>query len=916
MPSLRDEITRTFLRFGRKGSPGDQMDDTAAGVSSALLPDGTELGSYRVLKHLGTGGMGNVYLALDTQLNRKVALKLLPPELTANPGFFRRFEQEARTASALNHPNILTILGFPEISGRRIIVSEYIEGQTLRALLARKIELPRALDIAIQIASALSAAHAAGVVHRDLKPTNIMIRPDGYVKVIDFGLAKLAQRRAGASAVHEPWTQPGAVLGTVGYMSPEQAKGEETDTRSDIWSIGVILYEMVARGRPFEGSTDSHVVVAILDDPPRPIPEGEKLPAELLAVISRALAKDKKARYQTAEAMLSDLKRVQESLGSAKYPLRLTPPKRSVPFSGIYATGALTLAIAFTTWWWPLGGRWKVLGPKWFELGTSRRLTFQGNVSLATISPDGTQLAYVSGPAGNETFRILELRTNAERQLPATTDDYLGLTFSPDSKTLFYVLKDRQAERGRLLSVPVAGVGTDPPSIVLEDIEGPIALSPLGDRFAFVRGRAEGNREVNQVLMGLASNPRNLSAVLSLYGTDMKARLAWSPRNDWLSAVTYPSRLSGATQATVSLFRLDGHLLKSFSPEAIRRLDGPIVLDGGSLLAFAGMPLGAEQNHFVQLFTPTGEFRETSSDILGFESLSATADSKTIAAVRFDERCSIWTADADALQSAHALTPDSERISSVDWLGNDSLVFPSTRSGNVNLAELQSDGIITMLAKPQACVQNEPVSVPGRSMVVYASNCGSRGDDFNLWAVNLPDGKLRRLTSGANYDYQPSVSPDGRWVYYTSWSSNIPSIWKIPIDGGTPTRVLQSQALTPVLSPDGTRFVSTVREDHGRWEVAIVSSANGEVLKRLPQVPIRRPIRWSPDGNALDYVRDDNLSSAILRQPLTGGSPQILVRVPEGTIASFSWNRSGTKLAYVRARDQRDAILFTRATKK
>lgn len=889
------------------------MADPGAGASSALLPEGTELGSYRVLKHLGTGGMGNVYLALDTHLNRKVALKLLPPELTANPGFFRRFEQEARTASALNHPNILTILGFPEISGRPIIVSEFIEGQTLRALLARKIELPRALDFAIQITSALSAAHAAGIVHRDLKPTNIMIRPDGYVKVIDFGLAKLAQRRVGTRRPYEPWTQPGAVLGTVGYMSPEQAKGEEVDTRTDIWSIGVILYEMVARGRPFEGSTDSHTVVAILDEPPRPIPENEKVPPELVAVINRALAKDKKARYQTAEDMLSDLNRVQESLGSARHPLKLPPPKRSVPFSGIYATGALALAIAFTIWWWPLEGRWKVLGPNWFELGTSRRLTFQGNVSLATISPDGTQLAYVSGPGGNETLRMLELRTNAEKQLPPTVDDYLGLTFSPDSRTLFYALKDRQAERGRLLSVPVAGVGTEPPSVVLEDIEGPIALSPSGDRFAFVRGRAEGNRDVNQVLMGLASNPRNLSSVVSLYGTDMKARLAWSPRNEWFAAVTYPSRLSGATQATVSLFRLDGHLLKSFSPEAIRRLDEPVVLDGGELLAFAGMPRGAEQNHLVQLFTPTGEFRETSSDILGFESLSATTDSKNIVAVRFDGRCSIWTADADGLQSAHALTPDSERISSVDWLDNDSLVFPSTRSGNVNLAELQPDGNIRTLGKPQTCVQNEPVSVPGRSMVVYASNCG---DDFNLWAVDLPDGKLHRLTSGANYDYQPSVSPDGRWVYYTSWSSNIPSIWKVPIDGGTPARVLQSQALTPVLSPDGTRFVSTVREDHGRWEVAIVSTGNGEVVRRMPQVPIRSPIRWSPDGKALDYIRDDKLSSAIWRQPLAGGSPQMLLRVPEGNIASFSWNRSGTKLAYVRARDQRDAILFTRATKK
>jgi Tol biopolymer transport system component len=915
MPSLRDEITRTFLRLGRKGSSTSHPGPAGGAKPSGLLVEGTVLGSYRILKQLGSGGMGHVYLALDTHLNRKVALKLLPPELTANPVFLRRFQQEAKTASALNHPNILTIFEFPEISGRHIIVSEFVEGQTLRALLNKKIEIQHSLDIISQIASALSAAHAAGVIHRDLKPTNIMIRPDGYVKVIDFGLAKLTQHRADGFTENEPWTQPGSVLGTVGYMSPEQAKGEETDARSDIWSIGVILYEMVARRRPFQGITDSHVIVAILDEPPRPFPETEELPAGLPAIIHRALAKDKNARYQNAQELFIDVRRVQAAMGTAIPQLKLPPRKRRFPY--VLLSSVLTLVAAgFALWWWAFGGEWTVLGPTWLEFGASRRLTFRGNVRLATISPNGKLLAYVAGSAGNETCRILELQTNTEKQLPTAIHAYLGLTFSPDSNTLFYVLKDRQQEHGRLFSIPVAGIGSDPPSVILEDLEGPVALSPKGDRFVFVRGRAEGNQDVNRIFMGLETNPRNVYPVVALSGTQINLRLAWSPHNDWFAAITYPSRLHQTTRPAVSLFRPDGRPFKNFSPGTLRRLEDPVPLDGGSFLVFAGMPEGAEQNQLVQLFAPTGEFHSGGSETFGFASLSATADSQKLAAVRSDERASIWTVDADSLQSPRELTPEWEKLSSLDWLEDGSVVFPSTRAGSVNLVKLQADGEVGLLAKAQACVQSEPAAVPGERSVVYASNCAHGGDDFNLWALDLADGKQRRLTSGSNYDNEPNVSPDGAWVYYTSWSSNIPSIWKVAVGGGMPIRVSQTQAHTPVVSPDGTKFVSTVREDHGRWDVAILSSSDGSIVNRLPQIPINRPIRWSPDGTALDYVNEDKVSFGIWRQPLPIGSPLLLLRVSEGTIPSFSWNRTGTKLAYIRARDQKDAVLFARAPSK
>ncbi|HEY6189038.1 MAG TPA: protein kinase [Pyrinomonadaceae bacterium] len=272
---------------------------------------GTRFGRYEIRSPLGAGGMGEVYLAEDTQLRRVVALKFLPPQFTNDADRLRRFKQEARATSALNHPNIITIFEIGEANDAHFIATEFIDGTNLREHMARK-SLPgnEALDIALQVASALDAAHSAGIVHRDIKPENIMIRPDGYVKVLDFGLAKLTER--GESAT-ETQTEPGMVIGTVIYMSPEQARGLPVDTRTDIFSLGVVLYEMVTGQPPFGGETPSDVIVSILDREPQPL--WRHLPTtspEVQRVISRALAKDRDARYQSIREMAADLRRLKQ----------------------------------------------------------------------------------------------------------------------------------------------------------------------------------------------------------------------------------------------------------------------------------------------------------------------------------------------------------------------------------------------------------------------------------------------------------------------------------------------------------------------------------------------------------------------------------------------------------------------------
>ena len=301
-------------------TPAVQLAAEMLAEDDAQSKTGWVIGSYRILSKLGAGGMGEVWLAEDLRLKRKIALKLLPAHFTADAERVRRFEREARAASALNHPNILTIHEIGQTGDVHFMATEFVEGQTLRQRLPQvKPNIGEVLDIAAQIASALAAAHTEGIVHRDIKPENVMLRPDGYVKVLDFGLARITQREAAADASHAPTqsaqTDPGLILGTVGYMSPEQVRGEELDARTDIFSLGVVLYEMLAGNRPFKGATTADAIAALLEREPTPLSASHsEAPAALQQIINRALAKDRSRRYQRCDELFNDLKSLREEL--------------------------------------------------------------------------------------------------------------------------------------------------------------------------------------------------------------------------------------------------------------------------------------------------------------------------------------------------------------------------------------------------------------------------------------------------------------------------------------------------------------------------------------------------------------------------------------------------------------------------
>jgi Tol biopolymer transport system component len=286
-----------------------------------------------------------------------------------------------------------------------------------------------------------------------------------------------------------------------------------------------------------------------------------------------------------------------------------------------------------------------------------------------------------------------------------------------------------------------------------------------------------------------------------------------------------------------------------------------------------------------------------------------------LAAVSLDRRASVWVAEGNHLDAPHQLLPQSEDVESLAWLG-ESVIFPSSRAGNVSFWRISRAGVVEPVASADRCAQTEPASLDREAEVIYSSNCATGGDDFNIWRLDLKTGKRVQLTAGSNFDMEPDVSRDGQWVVYTSWPSNNPSVWKVRVSGGTPVRVSTQQARYSFVSPDGKQIVCQIREFNKLWHVAVLSLANGAVLREFPDLPAGEespPVRWSPDGAALEYVSSAGGASNIWRQPLSDGQARQLTVSGEGNITYFSWNLNGTKLAYIRGRADSDVMAFQRA---
>ena len=792
---------------------------------------GHVLGHYSVISVLGVGGMGEVYLARDTRLNRKVALKFLPAQFTQDTTRIKRFEREARAASALNHPNIITIYEIGEIENKHFIAAEYIEGRTLRDVIASgRVEEKEALEITIQICSALSAAHSAGIVHRDIKPENIMLRSDGYVKVLDFGLVKLTEQQRSADRTNpletDPAkTNPGAVMGTAKYMSPEQAMGQNVDHRTDIFSLGVTFYELLTGLPPFKGDRMAAILDAIIHYKPiLPTQARPDLNPELDHIIVRALEKDRELRYQSAEDLRADLKRLQRLLDSValndsapKVATQSVPPKTPLKFSAKivgFAAAILALILSGAYWWFGLkakgtGADW----PNWKDSTFIELTENQGIKTHPALSPDGQWVVYARRI--NDKFDLIRQRVGGSKQTNLTEGsegNNLEPAFSPDGTQIAF-----RAERNGG-GIYVMGSTGENARLVVPDGHNP-AWSPGGDEIAY--GTQSGNSIFNRVGVGSQIWIINLQ-------TNAKRRVAAG--ND-------------AVQP-------------SWSPN-------------GHRLAYWGLRNGSQRDIWTVPVTG-GEPVAVTNDKAQDGSPIWTPDGRAIYyCSNRNGRLSLWRVQIDELTGelqgeAEPLLAPSFSSMLLSFSGDGKRLVYSSRVARTNIKRIAFNaergevvGESSWLTQYTKRATNQDISPDGQWLTYYIF--GDPQFDIFVSKIGEPD-KDFQLTNDAHIDRAPRWSHDGRRIAFFSDLTGKYEIWTINQDGSdrrqmTFSREDQPGFLDPAWSRDGTRMLFSYRGGSDGFIMDLSRPYQDQQLFTFPPPPEPDTsfvgYSWSPDSQKI-----------------------------------------------------------------
>jgi serine/threonine protein kinase len=945
----------------------------ATTVAAAIFEDekaeslaGQAIGRYEVVELLGAGGMGEVYLAQDTTLGRKVALKLLPALYTKDVERLRRFEQEARTASALNHPNIVTIYEIGQVDETHFIATEYLDGATLRAhLKTRQIRTSEALDIAVQVASALAGAHAKGVVHRDIKPENIMVlkesyslHRENYVKVLDFGIAKLTEASTlETEAPTKPLisTNQGVVLGTASYMSPEQARGSEVDARTDIWSLGVVLYEMLIGKIPFDGETAEDVRAAILKDKLPPL--SAEVPERLKWIVEKALRKDREDRYQTAREFFSDLRELQQqefasdalrehsvsaeasarvSVSSDQAAIAPNPEQTgrtqqiAVPATSsaeyivteikrhkrgaLLALAAFVIAatgIAFAIYQWRPWTSANFAAP--FQTIQVTKLTNTGNATNAAMSPDSKYVAYVINEAGQQSLWVRHISTSSNVQIipPEAEADYSSLTFSPDGGYVYYLKEKKNELTAVLYQVPVLG-GVNPKKIVV-DVDGSIAFSPDGKQIAFVRLTTK-EESYLMVAKSDGTEVRTL-ATRKLPSGFIPAAPAWSPDAKAIFCAIIIKNGNDTYGSVVKLRVADGTEETSTSQRwsGIRGLSR--LRDGGLIVAGDGQ--------LWYLSHPDGNARNITNDSNEYRGVSVSEDSSMLVTIQFGGLLlNIWVESFDkGGGDARQITTKVGNNGGPGWTPDGKIVYTSNASGNFDIWIMDQGG-----ANPRQLTANQgqnwysTLTADGRYIVFLSDRSGST----HIWRMDNDGGNPKQLTNG-NGETWPYCSPDGKWVVYVSTVQSKPMLWKVPLDGGDAIQLTDKFSGGPAISPDG-KLVACVYFDEGvnvPAKLAIIPIEGGPPVKMFelppsavqPYEPARLGyLRWASDGSAVTYVDTRGGVSNIRSQPLDGRPPKQITDFKSDRIFFFDWSRDGKRLALARGARVNDVVLISDST--
>jgi eukaryotic-like serine/threonine-protein kinase len=900
--------------------------------------EGRQISHYRILRRVGSGGMGVVYEAEDLTLGRHVALKFLPADLQRNPQAPERFRLEARTASALNHPNICTIHEVGEENGESFIAMELLQGEPLDTyLLHHRLTMAEIVNIAIGIADGLDAAHGAGIVHRDIKPGNIFITSRGEPKILDFGLAKTAvdqTRRlqaAGASEAltmaPEHLTSPGTAVGTVAFMSPEQARGQDLDARSDLFSLGAVLYQMVTGRVPFEGETPAVIFDGILNHDPAPvIDRAPDAPARLQDVISKALEKDRDLRFQSAAEIRAELKRIKRDAGSGRAAASSGPAAaQASSASGQLASSVLNSGVVTPA---PTKGRralWSLglvatlvllaAGGFWayrrFAADVSRpldvtsmqvtRLTQSGNASAVALSPDGRYVIFALREDDKQSLWVRQVATRSDVQvLAGEISNYRGLSFTPDGNYVYFVRNDASSNTyASAYSMPVLG-GT--PRQLLRDVDTAVTFSPDGKRLAFVRGIPDAGKARLLVANADGTGEETLWDVDAAVNTLGILAPDWSPDGrsvamSWsLRGAATLTIVNVADKTTQTLYRHRGNIGRPrWTP------------DGKGLL----VPLDtliADRAQIWYIAYPSGAASRFTNDLTDYSRFhfDRTADGKTLAIVSESPVFNLEVLDP-ANGSSRPLTTGGMGggARTMTWGGESTLFY--NLGQNIFRRELQ-DSMARQLTT-EGTVNLNP-SACGDGSLVYQTFTDDR---TAIWRMDA-DGSNPRVIVGDGNPVSPECSPDSTWIAYVRRRSDQQMVAvRSPIGGGTPTELIANLSRDNVhISPDGSLVESIVWDLASNGTVVQVVSATGGPVRYSLKIPaVASEPLWSPDGKSLHYLLSRGGVVNIWEQPLAGGPPRQVTSFKDRLIGRFAWSRDGKQLAVLRGITAFDIVLMS-----
>ena len=857
-----------------------------------------KLGPYEIVSAIGAGGMGEVYKALDTRLNRFVAIKVLRSDLLASASRHQRFIQEAKSASALNHPNIVTVHDILQHEGTDCLVMEFVPGKTLDALIPRQgLRLNEALRIAVQIAEGLRKAHAAGIVHRDIKPSNIIVPDDGPVKILDFGLAKLTESASPSvgddTRTGGPQTEEGTVMGTAAYMSPEQAEGKNVDARTDVFSFGALLYEMLSGRRAFTGDSNLALMSAILKEEPKPL---DNVPPDLDKIIRRCLRKDREKRYQHMDDLklaLEEVREESESGNSASAPVTAKPKKWLLPVA--CAAGAAVLASAY------------LLSPKSQQPAPPPKVSiltsYPGSERDPALSPDGKQIAFSWNGEKEDNFDIYVKLVDAGTPIRLTQSPQTETApaWSPDGRFLAFVRFERGANNGAYFVIPALGGPerkvADIPDYPSHFSRPTVSWAPDGKSI---------------VIMDTSIKPPAIALVAVESGEKKPLSVAdpksmgdgWplvSPDGQWLAFLRHENVSTG------DWFRLPWGAAPSTAPTRITN---------SHLDYRAGGTWTADSKELVISTTAGGLYRASltggaipapitnlGSDIVA-PTIARQGSRLAFQLSYFDTN--LWRADLPHPDlPTERLIASTRREMQPDYSPDGAkIAFISSRSGDDEVWVAGADDSNPVQLTTQGARPTAPRWSPDGKRIAFAKRPGGNAD---IYVVDAQGGSPKRLTTSPGNDASAYWSRDGRWIYFASNRTGRNEIWKILADGSSPeVQLTRNSGWRSGESPDGQTLYYQKFDLPGTFKMPVSGGEEQKVLD-TPNLAM-----WHLTGNSIFWTSrggDDGLH----RFDLTTGRDSVVLNLPKETArgtANFAITSDARSVVFVRVDQQINDLML------